>query len=54
MTGNDKTAFEKRYYANGKLAAKATNRCPQRELYWPGPETAGGRHRVWRVMIGSG
>jgi hypothetical protein len=52
MTGNGKIALEKRYYANGKLAAKAYNRCPQSELYWPGHKTAGGRHRVWRVMVG--
>lgn len=54
MTGNSKRAYEKRYFANGKLAAEIYNRDPRRDLYWPGPKTARGRHRVWRIMAGRG
>lgn len=54
MTGNSKQAYEKRYFANGKLAAEIYNRDPGRDLYWPGPKTTAGRHRVWQVIGGKG
>ena len=51
MAGNSKRAYEKRYFANGKLAAEIYNRDPGRDLYWPGSKTTAGRHRVWQVMV---
>jgi hypothetical protein len=34
MTGNKQGQFERRYFANGRLAAKAFNRQTNKELYW--------------------
>ena len=51
-TGNGKNAYDKRYYARGKLAAEGYNRDPHRDLYWPEQETTDGTHRVWRVLTG--
>jgi len=44
---------EKVYYPNGKLAAKAYGRDPERELYWRRHGTGNGRFEVWQ-QLGSG
>jgi len=55
MPGNVAEAGEtpklaKRYYANGKLAAKATGRESQRELYWRRGGVGNGRFALWHSM----
>lgn len=44
---------EKIYYPNGKLAAKAYGRDPERELHWKRHRTGNGRFEVWQ-QLGSG
>jgi hypothetical protein len=41
---------EKVYYPNGKLAAKAYGRDPERELYWKRHRTGNGRFDLWQQM----
>ena len=43
---------EKVYYPNGKLAAKAYGRDPERELYWKRHRTGNGRFEVWQQLGG--
>ncbi len=38
------------YYPNGKLAAKAYGRSPERELYWRRHGTGNGRFDVWQQL----
>lgn len=38
MTGNGQSQLETRYFANGRLAAKAHNRQSNKELYWYDPQ----------------
>jgi len=45
---------EKLYYPNGKLAAKAYGRVPQRELYWRRYGAGNGRFAVWQRLGGGG
>ncbi|MCI0558721.1 MAG: hypothetical protein MN733_09515 [Nitrososphaera sp.] len=41
---------EKVYYPNGKLAAKAYGRDPERELYWKGHRTRNGCFDLWQQL----
>jgi hypothetical protein len=43
---------EKVYYPNGKLAAKAYGRDPERELYWKRHRTGNGRFDLWQQLGG--
>ncbi len=44
---------EKVYYPNGKLAAKAYGRDPERELYWKRHRTGNGRFDLWQQLGGT-
>lgn len=44
---------EKVYYPNGKLAAKASGRDPERELYWRRHRTGNGRYMLWQSTGGT-
>lgn len=50
--GNGEEAVEKRYFPNGKLAAAAATRHPQRDLYWRRHRVRNGRYDVWQAMRG--
>ena len=50
---NDMQKPEKVYYPNGKLAARAYGRDPERELYWKRYRTGNGRFDLWQ-QLGSG
>jgi hypothetical protein len=51
--GTDETRqIEKVYYPNGKLAAQAYGRDPERELYWKRHGTGNGRFTVWQQLGG--
>jgi hypothetical protein len=41
---------EKIYFPNGKLAAKAYGRDPERELYWKRHRTGNGRFELWQQL----
>jgi hypothetical protein len=43
---------EKIYYPNGKLAARAYGRDPERELYWKRHRARNGRFEVWQQLGG--
>ena len=43
---------EKIYFPNGKLAARAYGRDPERELYWKRHQTGNGRFDLWQQMGG--
>ena len=43
---------EKVYFPNGKLAAKAYGRDPERDLYWKRHRTENGRFSVWQQLGG--
>ncbi|GAB4280336.1 MAG: hypothetical protein Kow0080_33160 [Candidatus Promineifilaceae bacterium] len=43
-TGNSHTAFDRRFFANGRLAAKATHHA-QHPIYWPAPKQH--NHSLW-------
>ncbi|MFQ5436683.1 MAG: hypothetical protein ACE5FD_17635, partial [Anaerolineae bacterium] len=47
---NETRQPEKVYYPNGKLAAKAYGRDPERELYWKRHRTGNGRFAVWQQL----
>ena len=58
MPGNVEAAGDlsrpgRAYYPNGKLAAKAFNRDPQGEVYWPQSPPRRGRFVLWQ-RLGSG
>lgn len=50
MAGNGEEHVEKRFYANGKLAAQGFNRQPDRDVYWQRRQLGNGRNRVWQVI----
>jgi hypothetical protein len=43
---------EKVYYANGKVAAQAYGRDPEREMYWRRQRTGNGRFEMWQQLGG--
>ncbi|MCP4416268.1 MAG: hypothetical protein GY805_06580, partial [Chloroflexi bacterium] len=43
--------LRKRYYPNGKLAAKAYGRKPEHELYWKRHRSGNGRFDVWQELV---
>jgi hypothetical protein len=54
VEGTDGTSqVEKVYFPNGKLAAKAYGRDPERELYWKRHRMGNGRFDLWQ-QLGSG
>ena len=59
MPGNVEAAGDlsrpgRAYYPNGKLAAKAFNRDPQGEVYWPQSQPRRGRFVLWQRLGGGG
>ncbi|VAW34247.1 hypothetical protein MNBD_CHLOROFLEXI01-264 [hydrothermal vent metagenome] len=50
LTAISEIALTKRYYPNGKLAAKAYGRKPEHELYWKRHKTRNGRFAVWQEL----
>ncbi|MCC6606787.1 MAG: hypothetical protein IT327_26515 [Anaerolineae bacterium] len=57
MPGNDEGTNktqkpEKVYFPNGKLAAKAYGRDPERDLYWKRHRSGNGRFSVWQQLGG--
>lgn len=52
VEGTSVTRPEKLYYPNGKLAAKAYGRDPERELYWKPGVGRNGRFELWQQLGG--